>query len=242
MESLFTWCAVIGGTIFAVQFLMLLVGLHGGHDLDFNHPDLDVPHLDVPHLDTPGVGVPDVDTEVDVPHLDVDHDVDQVSGNDGELHSDVVTHSDAWFVGIVTVRSLVAAVTVFGLTGLAAMKSLPPEKTVALASVAGIGMLYLVGWSFKQLYKLQSDGTVNIQDAVGCPAVVYLAIPGQHEGAGKVTVKVAERTMEYRAMTNGDSLKTGTPVVVSSVISEDTLEVESQLPTETLASGKIDNS
>jgi hypothetical protein len=236
MESLFTWCAVIGGSIFAVQFVMLMLGLHGGHDLDFDHPDLDVPHLDAP----------DVDAGVDVPHLGVDHDVDQVSIKDGDLdfdkHPDLITHSDTWFVGIVTFRSLVAAVTVFGLTGLAAMKNMPPEKAIALASLAGIGMLYLVGWSFKQLYKLQSDGTVNIEDAIGCPGTVYLAIPGQHEGAGKVTVKVAERTMEYRAMTNGDSLKTGTPVVVSAVISEDTLEVQSQLPTETLVSGTKENS
>lgn len=238
MESVFIWCAVIGGSIFAVQFVMLLLGLDGGSDVDFDAPDLDVPDLDVPDVD-----VPDIDADVDMPEADA---ADHVSFKDGDVDFDKVPdsfdHSDAWFVGIVTFRSLVAAVTVFGLTGLAASKHLPPEKTIALAVLAGVGMLYLVGWSFKQLYKLQSDGTVRIQDTVGCPAVVYLSIPGQHEGAGKVTVKVAERTMEYRAMTNGDSLKTGTPVIVSSIISEDTLEVQSQLPTEAVASGTQEKS
>jgi hypothetical protein len=90
---------------------------------------------------------------------------------------------------------------------------------------------------FKQLYLLQADGTVKMQDTVGCTGTVYLTIPGQLQGAGKVTVKVAERTMEYRAMTSGESLKTGAPVVVTKVVSEDTLEVESQLPVETVTSG-----
>ena len=81
------------------------------------------------------------------------------------------------------------------------------------------------------MYLLQADGTVQMSDAIGCPGIVYLTIPGQRDGAGKVTVKVAERTMEYRAVTKGEPLKTGTSVVVTAVVSEDTLEVKSQLPT-----------
>lgn len=235
MEELFTWCAVIGGSIFALQFLMLLLGLHGGHDLDMDHPDLDVPHLDVP----------DVDADVDVPDVDAVDEVSHVSVKDGEFdfdrHPETFAHSDGWFVGIVTFRSLVAAVAVFGLTGMAAMKHLSPERAMAAAALAGVGMLYLVGWSFKQLYLLQADGTVRIQDTVGCPGTVYLTIPGEQQGAGKVTVKVAERTMEYRAMTTGKTLKTGAPIVVTSAISEDTLEVESQLPTEAVSSGTQQN-
>lgn len=227
MESLFLWCAVIGGSIFALQFVMLLIGLEGGHDLDVAAPDLDVPDVDVPAVD----GVDDV-SHVSLKDAGLDHD----------YHPDITAHSDGWFVGIVTFRSLVAAVAVFGLTGLASMRHLSPERSIAIASLAGAGMLYLVGWSFKQLYKLQSDGTVKMEDAIGSTGTVYLTIPGQHQGAGKVTVKVAERTMEYRAMTSGESLKTGTPIVVSHVISEDTLEVESQLPVESTTSGKHQHS
>ncbi|HUG19785.1 MAG TPA: hypothetical protein VMM56_12445 [Planctomycetaceae bacterium] len=231
MESLFLWCAVIGGSIFALQFVMLLIGLEGGHDLDVSAPELDVPDVDVPDVD-----VPDVDGVDDVSHVslkDADLDLDH--------HPDSFAHSDGWFVGIITFRSLVAAVAVFGLTGLGATKHLPPEKAIAVASLAGFGMLYLVGWGFKQLYQLQADGTVKMQDTVGCTGTVYLTILGQHQGAGKVTVKVAERTMEYRAMTAGETLKTGAPVVVVKVISEDTLEVESQLPVETVTSGTQQN-
>ncbi|MBD3675965.1 MAG: hypothetical protein HUJ26_20845 [Planctomycetaceae bacterium] len=224
MEAVFTWCAVIAGTIFGLQFLMLLMGLDGGNDLDFETPDLDVPDLDVPEMDV----------DLDDPELDVPEEIDHVSIKDGEVDfdrpPDAFTHSDSWFVGIITFRSLVAAIAVFGLTGRAAIQHLPPEKAIALAVLSGVGMLYLVGWSFKKIYQLQADGTVKMEHAVGCTGTVYLTIPGHHEGPGKVTVKVAERTMEYRAMTKGEPLTTGTPIVVTSVLSEDTLEVKSQLP------------
>ncbi len=41
MDSLFTWCAVIGGSLFALQFVMLLLGLGGGslvHYLQYHLP------------------------------------------------------------------------------------------------------------------------------------------------------------------------------------------------------------
>ncbi|MDG2391712.1 MAG: hypothetical protein P8M30_20595 [Planctomycetaceae bacterium] len=221
MESLFTWCAVIGGSIFALQFLMLILGLESGNDLHFDTPDLDIPEIDVPEIDV-DLDVPDIEApEANISLKDGDVDFDR---------PDVFAHSDGWFVGIVTFRSLVAAVAIFGLTGLAAMGHLPPEKAIGLATLSSLGMLYLVGWSFKQLYLLQADGTVHMSDAVGCTGIGYLTIPGESTGAGKVTVKLAERTMEYRAVTKDESLKTGTAVVVTSVISEDTLEVKSQLP------------
>jgi len=236
MEAVFTWCAVIAGTIFGLQFLLLLLGLEGGNDLDLDAPDLDVPDLDTPELDV----------DLDAPELDVPDEVDHVSIKDGEVDFDRpvegFAHSDGWFVGIVTFRSLVAAIAVFGLTGCAAMQHLPPEKTIALAIFAGFGMLYLVGWSFKKIYQLQADGTVRMEHAVGCTGTVYLTIPGEHKGPWKVTVKVAERTMEYRAMTNGESLPTGTPIVVTSVISEDTLEVKSQLSTTEQSADAANNS
>ncbi|WP_339742834.1 hypothetical protein [uncultured Rubinisphaera sp.] len=209
MESLFTWCAVLGGTIFAVQFVMLLIGLDGSGDLDFDAPDLDVPDLEAPEIgEEAAVGLRDAE-------VDFDH------------HS--LTHSDGWFVGIVTFRSLVAATAVFGLTGRGVSEHLPPGQAFAVAALAGFGMLYMVGWSFKKLYQLKADGTVRISAAKGCTGNVYLTIPENNTGPGKVTVSVANRTMEYRAITQGEQLKTGTPIVVTNVISEDTVEVVSEV-------------
>ncbi len=216
MESLFTWCAVLGGAIFAVQFVMLLIGLDGSGHLDFDTPHLDVPDLNVAELEAPEFGehasVGLRDAEVDYDH-----------------HPDAFSHSDGWFVGIVSFRSLIAAIAVFGLTGLGASQHLPQGKAFAVAALAGFGMLYLVGWSFKKLYQLKADGTVRISDTKGCTGTVYLTIPANNNGPGKATVSVANRTMEYRAITQGEMLKTGTPIVVTNVVSEDTVEVQSQV-------------
>ncbi len=209
MENLFTWCAVIGGMIFAVQFLLLIVGFDDGGDFDIPDFDLDV---DVPELDAPDqmASLRDVDVDID-PHSIVD--------------------ADGWFVGIVTFRSLVAAITVFGFTGLGAIQQFPPAKAFLIASLAGGSMLYLVGWMFKKLYQLKSDGTVKMRDAIGTTGTVYLTIPANHSAVGKVTVNVAGRTMEYPAMTPGDEIKTGTPIVVSRLISQETIEVLPQIET-----------
>ncbi len=206
MESLFTWCAVLGGTIFTVQFIMLLIGLDGGGDLDFDTPELDVPDADIP----------DADGDVSLRDAEVDFD----------HHPDAL--SDGWFVGIISFRSIVAAVTVFGLTGLGALQHMPQEKAFATACLAALAMLYLVGWSFKQIYKLRSDGTVKISEAVGSQGTVYITIPGESVGAGKVQITLGGRTMEYRATTDGPALKTGTPIVVTRVTGEDSVEVRSQ--------------
>jgi hypothetical protein len=56
---------------------------------------------------------------------------------------------------------------------------------------------------------------------------VYVPIPGGKQSAGKVTVKVQERLVEYAAMTSADEkLSTGAKVVVVGVIGGNTLEVE----------------
>ncbi len=120
MQSLFVWCAVIGGSIFAFQFLMLIIGLESGNDFEVDAPELDVPDLDVPDMD-----VPELDTDFETPEIQTD-DVGRVSLKEADADFDKAPdsfdHSDSWFVGIVTFRSLVAAVAVFGLTGMDATK------------------------------------------------------------------------------------------------------------------------
>jgi hypothetical protein len=60
---------------------------------------------------------------------------------------------------------------------------------------------------------------------VGQCGTVYLPIPGQKSGRGKVQINLQNRTMEYPAVTAQDSLPTGSKVVVVGVIGSDTIEV-----------------
>jgi hypothetical protein len=85
--------------------------------------------------------------------------------------------------------------------------------------------MLLVAWAMRGLARLQASGTVNVRNAVGASGTVYLRIPGARSGRGKVTVEVQGRSMELPAVTDGDTLETGTSVTVESVEGDDLLKV-----------------
>jgi hypothetical protein len=95
----------------------------------------------------------------------------------------------------------------------------------ALAAGVGLAGLVVMGLLMRGLHKLEAEGTVRIQQALGEEAVVYLTIPGKRSGHGKVTVKVQNRLMEYAAVTDNETIPTGTPVEVVDLIDEETLKV-----------------
>ncbi|MCI0365165.1 MAG: hypothetical protein L0219_14935 [Phycisphaerales bacterium] len=155
---------------------------------------------------------------------DVGHDF---GGHDVGGHHDA-THGDqsSWFFGILTFKTLSAALAFFGFTGLAALRyEMEPLPTLLLALGAGVCALFLVASLMRLLVRMNVDGTVRIDRSIGSVGTVYLNIPAQRGGVGKVQVSVLNRTMEYKAITASDALTTGTKVVVVGVIGPDTVEV-----------------
>jgi hypothetical protein len=135
-------------------------------------------------------------------------------------------HGESWFVGILSFRTVVAALTFFGLAGLAASaRDMEPPATVAIAVAAAGGVVFLLAFMMRTLQKLRADGTVRIGRAVGKPGTVYLPVPGHKSGVGKVTLNVQNRTVEYQAITPAQELAAGAKIVVVSVVNSDTLEV-----------------
>jgi hypothetical protein len=96
-----------------------------------------------------------------------------------------------------------------------------------MATAAGLGAMCLVYWVMKAMRKLRAEGTVRIHRAVGRPATVYLRIPPHRSGTGKIHLSLQNRTMEYLALTRGEALPTGAKVVVTDIVTSDTVEVES---------------
>ncbi len=164
----------------------------------------------------------------DVPHDASAGGGEHADGSHGE-HS-----STNWLFGVLTFRTVIAAITFFGLAGLGAteggMRSLP---ALALAVVAGAGALFGVHWIMSQLHRLQDDGTVRIGRAVGKKGVVYLTVPPNKTGAGKVHLNLQNRTVEYLAMTAHDRIPTGAQVIVTEVLGPDTVAVAVISETET---------
>jgi len=141
--------------------------------------------------------------------------------------ADGVEHGGEWFAGMLSFRAITAALTVFGLVGMggSAGQRFDPLQTLMIALVAGGSVLYGVGWLLRSLYQFKSEGTVQIEQAVGKTGSVYLSIPGNNTGTGKVTVRVQGRTMQYGAMTSEEDLDSGTPVVIVSVLTPGIVEV-----------------
>ena len=146
-------------------------------------------------------------------HVDVDADHD-------------LAHDVGHGLDLFSARSLVAGIAFFGIAGAAAARAGWRPGLVAFCAVsAALVAMLTVAWIMSRLLRLEEDGAVRVEGAVGAPAIVYLAIPGSRSGAGKVTLTLQGRTVEYEAVTAGDRLPTGAPVIVVDVVSPGTLEV-----------------
>jgi hypothetical protein len=229
----FTLTALVGGTVLVFQFVLMLLGMGGDNDLSGADGGHLAGGMDAGHFDPSGAHVGGVDGS----HMHVD----RVGGADisiADVAGDQPTWNEAadadlghpgahWFYEVISLRTLSAAVTFFGLAGKTAMAAgYAPLHSFAVATIAGLAALYAVYWLFKQVYKLQHAGTENIRNAIGASAVVYVPIPGKRAGAGKVTFRLQNRLVEYQAVTEDDTrLTTGEKVIVVAVVNSDTVRV-----------------
>jgi hypothetical protein len=199
LATFYICCAVIGGVIFICQFVMLLVGF-GGEEADFSGD------------------VPD-----DIPD-DIPDDMPEVADAQGV----VADHGSSWLFGAISVRTVVAAVLFFGLFGLAGTQATSSGALSFVVALAGGATAFFgMHWVMKTLYKLGQDSTVRIERAVGCRGSVYVPIPPNKSGTGKIQLKLQNRIMEFAAMTSAaDKLPTGARVEVVSLIGPTTVEVK----------------
>lgn len=124
-------------------------------------------------------------------------------------------------------RALSAGVAFFGIGALAASAAHWPAWLAAGAGVVlGSAAMLAVALAMRFMIRLEHDGSINIQRAVGEAAMVYVPVPASLEGTGKVTLTLQGRTVEYQAVTAGNRhLPTGTAVVIVEVRNDDTVEV-----------------
>ncbi|AHG88420.1 hypothetical protein J421_0883 [Gemmatirosa kalamazoonensis] len=135
-------------------------------------------------------------------------------------------HDAAQGLHLGSLRALSAGLAFFGLTGYGLLRAgWGTPAVLGLSVVAGVAALVVVAVLLRLMLRLESDGTVRIENAVWQPATVYVPIPGARAGAGKVTLSLQGRLVEYQAVTGEGALPTGTPVTVVDVVAPDTLEV-----------------
>jgi len=87
-------------------------------------------------------------------------------------------------------------------------------------------MMVIMATIFYFMAKLADKGNVDENNAVGSNADVYLIIPAQRKGKGKISVVVQGRLMEYDALTDdGEDIPTGAQVKILEKLSPQTFLV-----------------
>ena len=99
---------------------------------------------------------------------------------------------------------------------------------MVIAFAAGAILVAAVMMLFKWLSKMQQSGNIDVmKDAEGCNGKVYLTIPAERAGTGKVQITINGAVREYDAVTDSEQdLKTGKAIKVVEAIDNSTLLVE----------------
>lgn len=116
-----------------------------------------------------------------------------------------------------TFRNFVVFFTMFGWTGLAMIRSTENRFLIFIvALLVALVMMIAVSALFLFFQRMVHSGNIDITSAVGKSGVTYLTVPGNKAGFGKVVVEINSQKVEYKASTEGDTIKTGEPIKVIS--------------------------
>lgn len=184
IEIIYWASTIIGGTLFLLRLVTMLIG--------------------------GGIGEDGIDGALDTGG-------DVLSGNHIE--------ADTSF-NLLSLQGLTSFFMMFGLVGLALLKAgLPVWVTVIGGMAAGLVTVAVTGLIFSQMKRLQTDGTINIQNTLGREGNVYLSIP--KNGSGQVQIIVQGSLKIFDAVSkNRNMIATGEKVRVVGVASGNTLIVE----------------
>lgn len=195
LQHFFAYVAIPATLILCIQTVLLLFGLGAGGDgeLDSDTSGLDTGDGTAPDLDAPDTDVPD--------------------SWDGEGGHDLA-HDPG--LRIFTIRGLVAFFSVFGWAGLALSRSgVPGGVSTLIAFLLGLGAMVVLALMLRGALGLQSDGTMDLKNALGLCGTVYLTVPPRRQGTGKITLVLQGQLGEFEALTDEpEPLKTGQSVQV----------------------------
>jgi membrane protein implicated in regulation of membrane protease activity len=150
-----------------------------------------------------------------------------------DLHADDLGDFDAdadaggmnFSFSLLSLQGLTAFFTMFGLIGLTLLKAgLHVLLTILGGTIAGLFTVFIISLIFAQVGRFQSEGNLNIQNAVGQTGSVYLRIP--EGGSGQVQVSVQGGLRILDAVTeDGGALPSGARVRVTGVQDSNTVIV-----------------
>lgn len=214
LQQFFASIAVPATLVMVVQLVLLILGLSHGDGAD---------------------GADGADAHAELHLHDGIHDLSDGHSHDGceHLHSgadhhDINGHEEINGLRLLTLRGIIAFLSIGGWMGVAAISwSMPVPAVFILAFCAGALAMYFVAWTIRAALRLQQSGNVQPENAIGKDGKVYLPIPASKGGKGKVSIIVQDRLCELDAVTDANRiLKTGESIFVKGIEPEGTLIVE----------------
>ena len=155
------------------------------------------------------------------------HNMDFQDGADLDL-SDIPDAHSGLFQGFhwFSVKGLIIFFTAFSWLSIGLSRSgLPLIFSLMIGTVIGLTCMIFFGWLFLFLARMAESGNLRTENARYQYGRVYLKIPANRTGKGKVTVTVQGTSQELFALTDGDEIPTGAPVLVIDILANDTLLV-----------------
>lgn len=152
-------------------------------------------------------------------------DVDASFDADTDADSDSLDHAGT--MHLLSIRNVFYFLLGFGWAGISLWNTIPDRVVLGVvAALVGCLFVALFLFMFRQMMKLQSNGAFDINESVGRVCDVYLRIPANNQGLGKVQISFNGSVQELDARTAGEQISSGTKVRVLRVIDKKVLEVE----------------
>jgi len=235
MKQFFIFIAVPSTVILLIQTVMTMIGLGDSHDADssgYGGTDSDSVDFDDASGIHDGIGLHDgsgAGNGADFHDgMNMNHDLSSHDAASAMDHDS--SHHTSWDgFRFFTVRGIVAFFSIFGWTGSALVGSSNPVLTFIIAFMAGFTAMTLISLLFYAILRLQSKGNLDYRYSVGTQGDVYIPIPSQRSGMGKVNVIFQERLVEADAVTDEEEkLVTGARIRVVGLLGNNVLLVSKE--------------
>lgn len=146
---------------------------------------------------------------------------------DGDLDSDGGDFDGDAGWQFFTYKNVLGFFTLFGWTGLGFLQmGIGLMISVFFSLIAGFIMMAIMATLFYYINKLHQSGTMIIENAVGNTGEVYLRIPANREGHGKIQIEIQGTLREMDALTDDEKeLPTGSIAQVLEIVNNQILLV-----------------
>jgi len=148
----------------------------------------------------------------------------------GDMFDDVDFDTDGDSVGVshfFSVRNLVNFLLGAGWGGVCFHNTISSKALLAfIAVLCGIIFVLIFFFLVKILLKLSKDNTFRLEETLDKIADVYLSIPENKSGKGKIQISVRGSFHELDAITTGEKIPTGAKVRVVKIIDNQSVLVE----------------